>query len=622
MATQDLARLVVRLEAQSAQLLTELEKANKKIDRFASQTTKTLNKWAGGLVGIFSARAMAQFSKQVIDSQAALVDMAAKSGTTVENLSSLGYAASQSGSDLQTLDAGLKGIAKTSTEAAKGSESASAALDALDVSATNADGSLKDSSDLLLEIADKFAQYEDGAAKATLAQELFGKAGRDLIPLLNKGAAGIQELQKEATALGITVSTQTAQAASAFNDELSKIGAVTRGVVGAALADLLPVMKDFASGLTEGEGAAARLDTASRVLATGLRLLASGGVIIAEIFDRAGDVIGATVAAIVAVMQADFRGALNIQKDFWTQSAASVGEAAGAIAKIWDDNAKGIVTTAQTADEALKKTLVFGGKKGASGVQEVNISLQKIEAGPMEEFYKRLDDMTKTSTEKAVAAYHEQLAALDFLYSEGIIKAEQYNARLAEIQTGTLGLEEVEITVKKVKETTEKATTELTEFQKQAARNTQDIISDALINGFDAGAQGILDSFYSMITELAAQAVAANLSEKLFGKEGAGGGGGGWLDTAFNWVSTFFGGTRDSGGRGEPGKAYAIGTGAQPEVFVPDSAGTFYPRGEGMGRSLKLTQNIYTTGRVDQRSARQLELEALRRQRAANAALG
>lgn len=36
---------------------------------------------------------------------------------------------------------------------------------------------------------------------------------------------------------------------------------------------------------------------------------------------------------------------------------------------------------------------------------------------------------------------------------------------------------------------------------------------------------------------------------------------------------------RDAGGPGRPGTAYAIGTGAQPELFVPDRPGRFYPSG-------------------------------------------
>lgn len=40
---------------------------------------------------------------------------------------------------------------------------------------------------------------------------------------------------------------------------------------------------------------------------------------------------------------------------------------------------------------------------------------------------------------------------------------------------------------------------------------------------------------------------------------------------------------RDSGGRGEAGMPYLIGAGAQPEWFIPDSAGTFYPNADRLG---------------------------------------
>lgn len=41
------------------------------------------------------------------------------------------------------------------------------------------------------------------------------------------------------------------------------------------------------------------------------------------------------------------------------------------------------------------------------------------------------------------------------------------------------------------------------------------------------------------------------------------------------------GGSRDSGGEGLPGVPYLIGRGAQPELFVPSTPGTFYPNGGG-----------------------------------------
>lgn len=63
------------------------------------------------------------------------------------------------------------------------------------------------------------------------------------------------------------------------------------------------------------------------------------------------------------------------------------------------------------------------------------------------------------------------------------------------------------------------------------------------------------------------------------------------LNSAMNLVSGFvnlnmpnFGSllSRDSGGRGMPGVPYAIGVRAQPEVFIPDSAGTFIPNFDKM----------------------------------------
>ena len=41
--------------------------------------------------------------------------------------------------------------------------------------------------------------------------------------------------------------------------------------------------------------------------------------------------------------------------------------------------------------------------------------------------------------------------------------------------------------------------------------------------------------------------------------------------------------TRDSGGSGSAGNAYMIGKGAQPELFIPDSNGTFMPNADKLG---------------------------------------
>jgi hypothetical protein len=54
--------------------------------------------------------------------------------------------------------------------------------------------------------------------------------------------------------------------------------------------------------------------------------------------------------------------------------------------------------------------------------------------------------------------------------------------------------------------------------------------------------------------------------------------------------------SQDSGGRGAPGAMYMIGSGAQPEAFIPDSPGTFIPNFDkllgGMGGGDQYTIHV------------------------------
>lgn len=587
----DLAKLVVRLEAQSAQMIAELEKANNRIDRFASQTNKTLNRWAAGLVSAFSVQAIFGFVKGVVDAEDNLNDMAQKAGATVERVSQLGYAASQSGSDLEGLAAGLKKLAANAADAANGSKSAEKAFDTLGIKVTDQNGALKASDQLLIEIADQFAQYEDGAGKAAIAQDLFGKSGVDLIPFLNQGAAGIKQLTDEADRLGITVSTRSVKAADEFNDSLDKLQKTAAGLVGGSLAQGLERITEAVNLLAEDAGGIERFSTQ---VATGFKLIIDIGYSVYKTFDDIGTSLGALGAAAVAFASGDFGRAREIMKLASEDQKKSEADANAFLERLWSDRALDISKAANSAadgldaaDKRAKKTFFYGDR--VSPVQEVDTTPRKIETDPMQKFYDDLDKLSQTSSERQVARYYEQRAAIKALYDDGKISLQQYNDRVTAAQDELLP--EFEVTAKKVQEIAEKAN----EYEIEAARNTQDIIAgtfESLATGADLSAQGILKSFGDMIVKLTAQAIAADLAGKLFGTAG-GGTGGGWLGAAASFFG--FGGTMDAGGRGQPGVAYAIGTGAQPEVYVPDTAGTFMPAdkwGNG-GQGKTINNNFY-----------------------------
>jgi len=86
----------------------------------------------------------------------------------------------------------------------------------LGISVVDAQGNTKDFNTLLLDTADKFKAMKDGSEKTTLAMDLFGRAGKDMIPILNQGSQGIQDLEAQADKLGLTLNATTIDAVSKY----------------------------------------------------------------------------------------------------------------------------------------------------------------------------------------------------------------------------------------------------------------------------------------------------------------------------------------------------------------------------------------------------------------------
>lgn len=189
-----------------------------------------------------SVAGLVYFVKSSIDAADRMNDLSKSTGVSVETLSTMGYAAKQSGLDLESLANGFKRLDKNMSEAASGSGDAKDAFSLLGISVKDGEGKLKSAEQIMLELADKFAGMEDGAGKTALAMKFFGKSGADLIPMLNEGAAGLARLQQEARDAGIALTTEAAEAADRFNDNLSKLAANITGTVKPAIGWLVDAM--------------------------------------------------------------------------------------------------------------------------------------------------------------------------------------------------------------------------------------------------------------------------------------------------------------------------------------------------------------------------------------------
>lgn len=596
-------------ETDTARAAKALEKRAKEIDRQIAQMGRAV-----AVAGAAAAAGLAVMVKAAIDSADSLNDLSKASGISVESLSGLGYAAEQSGSDMDSLAVGMKKLSSASYDAAKGNKAAADTFKTLGVNVKNADGSLRSTEEILLDVADVFSQYEDGAAKASLAQDLFGKSGTQLIPFLNQGRDGIKELTDEAKELGVVVSTQTAQAADDFNDNLAKLKASTSGVGLSIASELLPSLVDVTGQIVEfikqGDG----VQRIASAIETAFKLIADIGSRVAETFVDVGAAFGAIAAAAVQAAQGNFRQAYDIIVEANADAAEREQEYTDFRVKLWEEAGKNVVAVAKATDAEVKKTFSFG--RGESALQEVKISVAKIETGAMEEYLKQIDEATKTSTDKRISEYYREREELKLLLDQQIIDREEYNKRIEESITDTLGLEEVDINIKKM--AVKEAITEISEFQKEAMRNTQDIIGDSIYDAFTGRKSDILSAFTDMINKLVAQALAAQLSEKLFGGDGSGG----WIGTATDWLGSVFGGGRANGGPVEAGTLYRINE-REPEFFKPDVSGKVIPLSKMVGGGGgAVNQTINVTGTIDSRTSRQIAIDTARQQRIATARFG
>lgn len=176
--------------------------------------------------------------------------MAQRTGIAVEQLSALKFAAEQSGSSIEDLETGVKRMQRTITDAGDGMASAVDALGAIGLTSGDLQGMSPD--EQFIAIAQALSEVEDATTRAALAQEIFGRSGTMLLPLINGGAKSIAELTKEAEELGIVMSAEAAQSAAEFTDAWNRakqtLLAVSREIAAAvvpAITDLIEMVRPF-----------------------------------------------------------------------------------------------------------------------------------------------------------------------------------------------------------------------------------------------------------------------------------------------------------------------------------------------------------------------------------------
>jgi lambda family phage tail tape measure protein len=238
----------IDLEARVAKLESDLGRAAMIADRKCKEIQDSFKTLAIGVAGYFSGKAIIDWLQSSIDAADEISKMSQKTGVATETLSGWTLAAKQAGVEQDALTSGLTKLAKAQDAAIGGDKKMQAAFAQVGLSVQQ----LKQMNpeQVVNTISDAFEKHGDGASKAALATQLFGKAGADLIPLLNAGSAGLKQYTEYAKAYGLVVSQEAAKAAEDFNDTMERITTfLGKGVANQITSQLAPALTSLASQL-------------------------------------------------------------------------------------------------------------------------------------------------------------------------------------------------------------------------------------------------------------------------------------------------------------------------------------------------------------------------------------
>lgn len=318
-------------------IMIDNKKANESISETDSRASKLVH---GFKKGIKTAAVMGTaLTGMAVAGGTALFGMANKaaaSGDRVDKLSQKvgmsrkgfqewDYILSQNGMSIESLQGGMKKLNNTIDDAIGGSKTAVNAFGRIGISVDDLKGK---SPEQVFEMTVKALQgMPDGAEKAALANELLGRSGSELMPLLNGSSKSVDELKAKAKELGIVLSDDSIDASVKFTDTLDSLKRSLGAVVTKVGVAVMPIMQKAADWVI------ANMPTIQMVMGTVFKY------------------IGQFVSAAVDVFQTYFLPVLqfifNWIRDNWPQISNFIGtvfnlikdiihQATEAIKVIWD----------------------------------------------------------------------------------------------------------------------------------------------------------------------------------------------------------------------------------------------------------------------------------------------
>lgn len=215
--------LAVNIVAKTDKFLSGLNSAKSSLGKFVSGIS-----YAQGIISGLSSLGFARLTLDVIEAGDAIADISAKLGIGTEQIGALQYAAEQLGSSTEAMNIGLQFLNKNVGLLQQGSQAATDSFARLGLKASDLVGLSLDQK--FLTVANAIKSLGSDTEQAAAAQQIFGKGGQELLPIIRAGTDAIIAQGEAAAATGKLFNQDQADGLNEAADAIKNLTASFQGM--------------------------------------------------------------------------------------------------------------------------------------------------------------------------------------------------------------------------------------------------------------------------------------------------------------------------------------------------------------------------------------------------------
>lgn len=212
---------------------------------------------AGGFAAVATAivkaeKAMISMTKESAAFADNIITLSMQTGQSTQQLQEFAYASELIDVSVDTLQGSLTKLTNNMQDTMNGTGNAKASFEALGVSVTNADGSMRSANDVFYETIDALGKVKNETERDAMSMDIFGRSAQDLNPLIIQGSKTLKAYADEAHNMGYVLDDEALSALGAVDDAYQRLQKTQEGVKNQLAVEFAPYLEEFYGDATQG----------------------------------------------------------------------------------------------------------------------------------------------------------------------------------------------------------------------------------------------------------------------------------------------------------------------------------------------------------------------------------